>query len=120
MIRAIAFALMLAGCATQLGTGDGGGPGKDQGVKDQGPPPDDLPGIVDLARSCVSSCNRCQGPCCGSLCCNPGEWCGSDGACHCGNGAGCTAPEICAAGGAVGFNACGTICCGGGGNPCPL
>jgi hypothetical protein len=83
---------------------------------------------LDLAgppagETCVSACNRCQnGPCCGSVCCNAGEWCDATNTCRCGNGPACSGTLICASGGPVrpGGDQCGGICCGDSSHPCPL
>src|SRR5262252_3224403 len=75
------------------------------------------------ARSCAPSCTLCMtGACCGTGCCASGEWCDQSGAtpvCRCGNGAACTNGLMCAAS-LGGPGICGTICCGGAGNPCPV
>ncbi len=76
---------------------------------------------TDLARVCSPPFNSCfgQGPPCGNGCCGRGEWCNGN-KCQCGDGPACNGQDHCAAGGIVGFNACGTTCCGGFNDPCPL
>ena len=82
-------------------------------------------GTTDLAEGppamCLSSCNRCAGGgCCGTACCNEGEWCDSTQHCRCGLAAGCGPNLICATGGPSMLGQCGSICCGDASNPCPL
>jgi len=75
-----------------------------------------------IVRSCAPTCDRCLGVCCGAGCCAPGEWCDTSGAtevCRCNNGDACTNGQTCSAS-LGGPGICGTICCGGGGNPCPV
>jgi len=122
------LALVLAmGCRTQpLPEGDGGTSGVVDLARGDGPivdlaRPADLT-LVDLARNCTPNCNRCaSGVCCGSLCCNEGEYCDPvSNSCRCGNGPACRVDQICATGGPVGQNQCGSVCCGDPRNPCPL
>jgi len=109
-------------------------PAVDGGALDLARPAGDLAGprhdlaAIDLAgppsgQACAAVCNRCQnGPCCGSLCCNAGEWCDATNTCRCGSGAACSGNLICATGGPImpGGNTCGFICCGDSTHPCPL
>jgi len=91
------------------------------------PPSSDLavsPADLSEPPICYSTCNHCTtGACCAggkNGCCAPGEWCDQNGECRCGQQAACpTTNPVCAAGGAVGGNQCGAICCGGT-SPCPL
>lgn len=85
------------------------------------PPPPDMP---PPPMPCAPSGMCKTGPQCGNACCNLGERCnlvnGTD-TCMCGNLPACVNGNHCASAGAMGQNACGTICCGGmGGPPCPL
>jgi hypothetical protein len=94
--------------ASDLSMSDGGGGGSGGGG---GPMWGDLAGI-----SCISACNRCAlGPCCGSICCNAGEWCDTTtNTCHCGSGPACAQGQMCSRGGPIGGDYCGNICCGNG------
>jgi hypothetical protein len=76
---------------------------------------------TDLARQCNPPFNSCfgQGPPCGNGCCGRGEWCNGN-KCQCGDGASCTGQDHCASGGIISFDSCGTTCCGGFNDPCPL
>ena len=122
-MRALLLALvLLAGCRTAEipASSDGGGLGGMGGGSG-----DLAGGSYDLSGAlCVSACNRClAGACCGPTCCAAGEWCDlTTFTCHCGQGAACSGANICASGGPIqpGGNSCGSICCGSGGNPCPL
>jgi hypothetical protein len=55
---------------------------------------------------------------CNGQCCGPGESC-NQGFCTCGQNAPCIQGDICATGGPVGEDGCGSICCGVT-TPCPL
>jgi hypothetical protein len=144
-MRYAVLLVCLAGCTRSNGLsigGDGGGGGS----TDMAAPPEDLFGIdlrgrdfaqppssdlsvspADLAVPpiCYPVCNHCTtgGACCAggpNGCCAMGEWCDANGQCRCGQNAACPSTNpICAAGGAVGGNMCGFICCGGT-SPCPL
>jgi hypothetical protein len=73
--------------------------------------------------ACEAACNRCpNGPCCGSACCNSGEWCDPTTlTCRCGDNPACTGGDICASGGPIRpGQSCGVICCGTAGKPCPF
>jgi hypothetical protein len=84
---------------------------------------DDLAGAssTDMVRVCGSNCAQCTaGPCCGTSCCNAGEWC-DNGTCRCGQNSACAPGLLCATGGPViGGNQCGITCCGDAMHPCPL
>ena len=128
----LGFTLALAGACSSAGlpaNGDGGGgddlagssfdrslfddnPGGDLS---QGAPPD-FSGVDFASLSCLSTCQHCQGVCCGAGCCDVGEWC-DNGTCRCGMGNGCPAGEMCVSNIAM-QNGCGFICCGNG-VPCP-
>jgi len=82
----------------------------------------DCPG---LCFSCAPTGGNCaNSPSCGGVCCNLGEWCddvfSATPTCKCGNHAACTGGNMCASPGPVSTSACGSICCGGQGSPCPL
>ena len=89
-------------------------------------------GQIDLAQAgdlaggppamCVSTCNRCNGGgCCGTICCNTGEWCDASQHCRCGTNVGCATGLQCATGGPVSPDrTCGSVCCGDAMHPCPL
>jgi len=77
------------------------------------------PGVDGGTGSCVPS-GFCQnGPECGGVCCGVGESC-IQGLCTCGGNAPCSGGDICASAGPIGNDSCGSICCGGQSNPCPL
>jgi hypothetical protein len=79
----------------------------------------DAPGICvkpDAGqRSCLPMCNLCvSGICCGTNCCERGEWCDMSSGiptCKCGNQAACTKPDTCQPFGPVGQFGCGDVCC---------
>lgn len=124
-VFALAVALA-AGCRTQPLPFEDGGGGDARDMRrvdmlvDLARPADLT--LVDLARNCAPNCSRCQsGVCCGNLCCNEGEYCDvQTNSCRCGNGPACRIDQICATGGPIGQNQCGSICCGDPANPCPL
>lgn len=126
-IIVLAALALVAGCRTQpldLNDGGGGGDVRDMSRSDLRvdlSKPADL-SLVDLARNCTPNCSRCQsGVCCGAVCCREGEWCDvATATCRCGNGPACRVDQICATGGPIGQNQCGSICCGDPQNPCPL
>jgi hypothetical protein len=114
--------IFLVGCTTEgIPAGNNDLKGADLAQQQQV----DLAGI-DLAGGppamCVSTCNRCAGGgCCGSVCCNAGEWCDASQHCRCGMNAGCAAGLMCASGGPISPDrTCGSICCGDATHPCPL
>lgn len=144
MRYAVLLVCCLAGCTRSNGlaiTGDGGESidlatsgqvdlfGIDlRGADLSHPPSSDLavsPADLSVPPICYSVCNHCTtgGACCAggkNGCCAMGEWCDANGQCRCGQNAACPSTNpICAAGGAIGGNMCGSICCGGT-SPCPL
>lgn len=74
-------------------------------------------GGIDAGASCMPSGGCAVGPRCGDVCCDTGEAC-VDGECRCGDQAACAPGDSCEAGGPIGGDACGWICCGVTG-PCP-
>jgi hypothetical protein len=82
-------------------------------------PPGDDGGVVgDAAAACEPTANCMSGPVCGNACCGVGERCEA-GICTCGGQKACTMGDICATGGPIGTDACGSVCCGQT-QPCPL
>ena len=76
-------------------------------------------GGVDANPASCAPDNVCpSGPACGAYCCGAGEHC-VNGACMCGDRAGCGTGDTCSSFGPSGGTACGSICCGASG-PCPL
>ena len=72
-------------------------------------------------RTCEPSGSCLQGPPCGDDCCGTGEQCvqrefGPE--CACGAGPACEVGDICSSG-IPSEDQCGSVCCGGGGDPCP-
>jgi hypothetical protein len=134
VFHAFVLVMALAGCTRENGLfigDDGGGGGDGGGARDMACKGCDLAGLdlstppdlrmpPDLAAMCGASGGCPTGPSCGGICCAAGERC-DNGTCHCGSAAACVVGEICATGGPIGGpGMCGTICCGGAGNPCPL
>ncbi|HZS40655.1 MAG TPA: hypothetical protein VFF06_27670 [Polyangia bacterium] len=91
------------------------------------PPSDLAQAPADLGQhQCTPTCNGCfgGGACCPGAphggCCASGEWC-DNGTCRCGDGPACTNNgDRCAQGGIIQFGSCGSLCCGGFNDPCPL
>lgn len=76
-------------------------------------------GVSDAnAGACAPSGGCMTGPMCFGQCCAQGESCVA-GKCTCGTNMACTNGNICASGGPIGGDSCGTICCGST-SPCPL
>jgi len=78
-------------------------------------------GIVDDGgETACAAAAGCAGPVCGGACCGQGERC-DNGVCSCGGDQACANGDFCTSAGPVGGDGgCGTICCGGIENPCPL
>jgi len=72
---------------------------------------------VDGGPPCERGGGCPEGQACGYICCNAGEQCVNE-TCMCGSGPACTGWDHCQPVGAD-AGACGAICCGGDGGPCP-
>jgi hypothetical protein len=105
------------GCGSVTSSNDGGGNAGQGGSSATGG------GGEGGVRVCGPSatCTRCNnGACCGSTCCEQGEWCDTSGTapvCRCGSGSACTDGNACQSP-LGGTNQCGVVCCQGG--SCPV
>jgi hypothetical protein len=140
LVHVLVLIVGLVGCTRSnglyIGDDGGGGGGSDGGsddlascggcadaaTLDLSKPPHDLSmPPKDLNGAMCGATGGCPtGPLCGTTCCGTGQRCDGN-TCKCGSNAACAVGEICSAGGPIGGTGqCGTICCGGVGNPCPL